>query len=51
MTKMENPESFPSQDFVLGFFPQRKSVYKDCNVNGHFQWCSNLQESKKVCKA
>lgn len=51
MTEMENPESFPSQDFVLGVFPQRKSIYTCCNVHGHFQSCANSQENKKVCKA
>lgn len=50
-SEMENLESIPNQNFVLRVFTQRKSLYKGCNMNGHFQCCSNLQENREVCKA
>lgn len=50
-SEMENPESFPNQNFGLRLLAHRKSVCKGCNINGHFQCCSNLQGIREVSKA
>lgn len=50
-SEMENPESFPNQNFVLRVLAHRKSLCKVCSTNGHFQCCSNWQENREVSKA